>query len=211
MIPSHRCHLRTALNWNIKQQRRPNNVFIRPWTGTNFLFSTVGKSHRRQSHVLGRTCRECSWRRSGRCPWVLAWGSEVNTLTCREIRLGMLRPDSSLSVIKCLCLLISHWGGFSMMRNELHRISRDLLWANTHILKPVNTFRDYIHIRALSEEPFKILHLYLWRNLTPSLLLTSHPNAEATWEEIWVNFGGLLAFSGSWHSSAELRCYMLSW
>lgn len=211
MIPSHRCHLRTVLNWNIKQQRRPNNVFIRPWTGTNFLFSMVGKSHRRQSHVLGRTCRECSWRRSGRCPWVLAWGSEVNTLTCREIRFGMLRPDSSLSVIKCLCLLISHWGGFSIMRNELHRISRDLLWANTHILKPVNTFRDYIHIRALSEEPFKILHLYLWRNLTPSLLLTSHPNTEATWEEIWVNFGGVLAFSGSWNSSAELRCYMLSW
>lgn len=58
MIPSHRCHLRTALNWNIKQQRRPNNVFIRPRTGTNFLFSMVGKSHRRQSHVLGRTCRE---------------------------------------------------------------------------------------------------------------------------------------------------------
>lgn len=130
------------------------------------------------------------------------WRGVVRWIRWRaEIRFGMLRPDSSLSVIKRSCLLISHRGGFSVMRNELHR--RFALSKHTH---------------TQTCEYFQGLHSYqsfIWRALQNSSPLPSEePNPKSALNlspKHWSNVGGKM--SELWRSFSFLahEIHQQSW
>lgn len=130
VIPSHRRHLWTSFKWNIKQEwRRQNNPSTRLWAGTKTTFplSVVGKSRWCQSNVFVRTAQGVFMKDGKDFPG--CWGRDIQS---GKILLATWdwRLYSSLPVIMCLCLLISHRGG--TLRNYLSGLSRVLVWQKTH-------------------------------------------------------------------------------
>ena len=164
IIPSHRCHLCTLLNWNIKREpRRPNSLSIRLCKTTKqaFPFSMVGKS---------QWCQSAVWVSSTQGVLIK---DGVDSCIEREnadiqsgkilFATGDLRLDSSFPVIMCLCLLISHWGGYGIRGNQLHELGRALV-CQIHTHTHAHTL---LHQHTCDD--LRYLHSYLSLILTPSL------------------------------------------
>lgn len=118
-------------------QRRPNSLSICLSAGTKrtFPFSMVGKSHRCQSDVLVRTAQGVLRKDGGNC---LGCWTRVERGVCGNQNGNVLfatrnlRLDSSLPVIMRLHLLLSRWGGYSLLGKQLDRLSRVAVRQHKH-------------------------------------------------------------------------------